>query len=378
MSYKKEFTFDRVVRMIIALAFIVAAFWLVNRLKDVLLPFLVACLVAYLLEPFVQFNRRLLHLRGRIAAVFITLFETVFIVCVVCSVIGPMIAGEMNQMAGVLSRYANTEFKDGLIPGEFHSFLRSTFDFKGWADSLTRQEWMSILENVLQTSWNLISGSFSLLMGVFSWLIVLLYIIFVMVDYEKLSVGLKKMVPPAYRKTAFGIAHDVKTSMNRYFRGQATIAFIVGILFSIGFVIIGMPMAIVFGLFIGLLNLVPYLQLVSLIPAAVLCIISSVAGGTELWPMVFKCIAVYCIVQAIQDFYLTPRIMGKAMGLNPAIILLSLSVWGSLLGFIGLIIALPVTTLLISYYARYVANGKDRMQRERRKAVDSITRDPLE
>lgn len=64
----------------------------------------------------------------------------------------------------------------------------------------------------------------------------------------------------------------------------------------------------------------------------------------------------YIIVQLIQDFFLTPKIMGKAMGLNPAIILLSLSVWGTLLGFIGLIIALPLTTLLMAYYDNYISN----------------------
>ena len=63
---------------------------------------------------------------------------------------------------------------------------------------------------------------------------------------------------------------------------------------------------------------------------------------------------VYVIVQCIQDLYLTPKIMGKAMGLNPAIILLSLSIWGALLGFLGLIIALPLTTLILSYYDLYV------------------------
>ncbi|MDE7408357.1 MAG: AI-2E family transporter, partial [Muribaculaceae bacterium] len=68
---------------------------------------------------------------------------------------------------------------------------------------------------------------------------------------------------------------------------------------------------------------------------------------------------VYIVVQAIQDLVLTPKIMGKAMGLNPAIILLSLSVWGSLLGLLGMILALPMTTLLLSYYERYVINGSD-------------------
>jgi predicted PurR-regulated permease PerM len=79
-------------------------------------------------------------------------------------------------------------------------------------------------------------------------------------------------------------------------------------------------------------------------------------------------LAVFAVVQAIQDMYLTPRIMGRVMGLNPAIILLSLSVWGSLLGIIGLIIALPLTTLLISYYRRFVLNETDEADADGQKA----------
>ena len=78
--------------------------------------------------------------------------------------------------------------------------------------------------------------------------------------------------------------------------------------------------------------------------------------GVDFWVIFWESMAVYIVVQCIQDLYLTPKIMGKAMGLNPAIILLSLSVWGSLLGFMGLIIALPLTTLLLSYYNQYVVN----------------------
>ena len=76
--------------------------------------------------------------------------------------------------------------------------------------------------------------------------------------------------------------------------------------------------------------------------------------GQSFWVILLCALAVFAVVQTIQDMYLTPRIMGHAMGLNPAIILLALSVWGSLLGFIGLIIALPLTTLCLSYYKRFI------------------------
>ena len=142
--------------------------------------------------------------------------------------------------------------------------------------------------------------------------------------------------------------------MNSYFRGQSLIALIVGILFSIGFLIIDFPLAIGLGLFIGLLNLVPYLQLIGLIPTIALALMKSLETGQSFWVILLMALAVFAVVQTIQDMYLTPRIMGKVMGLNPAVILLSLSIWGSLLGFIGLIIALPLTTLCLSYYRRFV------------------------
>jgi predicted PurR-regulated permease PerM len=176
-----------------------------------------------------------------------------------------------------------------------------------------------------------------------------------MLDYERLLIGFKRMVPPKYRQKTFAVARDVKSSMNHYFRGQALVAFCVGILFCIGFLIIKLPLAIVLGLFIGLLNMVPYLQLISLVPTTLLCLVCSVSGDANFWVIWGETMAVYIIVQCIQDFILTPRIMGKVMGLNPAIILLSLSIWGSLLGFTGMIIALPLTTLLLSYYERYIS-----------------------
>ena len=197
-----------------------------------------------------------------------------------------------------------------------------------------------------------------MLLSIVSWMIVFLYVVFVMIDYNRLGRGMRGMVPPRWRRTVFSIGHDIETSMNQYFRGQALVALLVGVLFSIGFLIIGLPMAIVLGLFIGVLNLVPYLQLISIVPTALLCLIYAAGAHTSFWTIFGESIVVYAVVQVIQDMILVPKIMGKVMGLNPAIILLSLSVWGSLLGFIGLIIALPLTTLLLSYYDRYVIRDR--------------------
>jgi predicted PurR-regulated permease PerM len=151
----------------------------------------------------------------------------------------------------------------------------------------------------------------------------------------------------------------MKREMNLYFRGQATVASLVGILFSIGFLIIDFPMAIALGMFIGLLNMVPYAQAIGFIPTVILALLKSNDSGQSFWLIIAMAIVVFCVVQAIQDLFLVPKIMGKTMGLKPAIILLSLSVWGTLLGVIGFVIALPLTTLGWAYYRRYVLKETD-------------------
>lgn len=384
MPSHNPYTFDRVVRMVIGALIIFGILWLIDLLKNVLLPFFVACLIAYMFEPFVQYNRRLLHLRGRAVAIFVTLFEALFFLGALGYFLVPMIMDEMHQMAAIMRRYAVAQSQIRFLPGEIHDYLRRTVDFNQISDMLTKQEWGSIIENALTTTWSVITGSISVIIGIFSWFIVVLYVVFIMLDYDRLSNLFHHMVPPKYRRTVSSIGNDIKRSMNHYFRGQALVAFIVGILFSIGFLIIGLPMAVVLGMFIGLLNMVPYLQLISIIPTTLLCLVYAAGGGGDFWTIFWESIAVYAIVQMIQDFFLTPKIMGKAMGLNPALILLSLSIWGTLLGLIGLIIALPLTTLLLAYYNRYIIKRADddsetpSQAQADSKALENATESPLD
>ena len=120
----------------------------------------------------------------------------------------------------------------------------------------------------------------------------------------------------------------------------------------------GLPMAIVMGILVGILYMIPYFQYITVIPVAMLCFVSSLSGSVDFWAIVGKCALVYVISQCICDYILTPKIMGKSLGLNPAIILLSLSIWGTLLGIIGMIIALPLTTLILSYYKKVIIDHK--------------------
>lgn len=373
----RPYTFDRVVRILFTVAVVCAGVWLIKRLSSVLLPFVVAWLISYVLEPFVIRNKRLLRCKSRLVPVMLTLLEALLLTIIFCVMFMPSIFEEIHQVAGLVRQYATTDTYIAFIPQEVHDYLRDNIDFYKISQEMSSQD----IQSLIGTLASFISGGVSIIMGFFNWILVVLYVIFIMLDYDKLSKGFKRMVPHKYRRTAFSVGNDVKDSMNHYFRGQALVALCVGVLFSIGFLILGMPLAVVLGLFIGLLNMVPYLQLVSIPITTVLCLVYSVEDNINFWTIWWSCMAVYIIVQCIQDLILTPKIMGKAMGLNPAIILLALSVWGSLLGFIGLVIALPLTTLIISYYSRYVINRQEGETPSQRradvKAVKEMVEEPV-
>lgn len=355
MTYtRRPFTFDRVARIFFTIICIAVALWVINYLRGVLLPFLVACLLAYILDPIVEFNRRLLHLKHRGFASILTLVIVFGVITAACWVLFPYLVSETADMIDLLKRYSESNFDVPYLSPEIHKFIKSHIDINYLSSLMSREEWLNLLKKTAGETWTFVGSTVSVLLTIVSWLIVLLYLVFILIDYDKVMGGFKRAVPVRYRPTAYKIIRDIQDSMNHYFRGQALVSLIVGILFSIGFVILDIPLGIVLGMSIGVLNMVPYLQLISIPVAALLCLVSSVATGSHFWVIFAEVIALYCIVQLIQDLLLTPKIMGKYMGLNPAIIFLSLSVWATLLGFIGLIIALPLTSLIIAYYNEYV------------------------
>lgn len=190
--------------------------------------------------------------------------------------------------------------------------------------------------------------------SIISSLIGLLYLFFLLTDYERFSQGWKRFVPARRRRFVGQLVEDVEMGMSRYLRGQMLVALSNCVMFSIGFAIIGFPVPVGLGVFIGLISFIPYVQVVGFIPAMLLALLKCADTGENFWWLMGGVLLVYVVVQVIQDAVVTPKVMGKMMGLRPAIILLSLSIWGYLMGIIGLIIALPMTTLIIDYYKQYV------------------------
>lgn len=351
---KKIYTFDRVVRLLIGLTVLILLFLLVQRLSNVLLPFLIAWLLAYLLQPVVGLFQYKLKLKSRVLAIACTLLLFVGALGGLVWYLVPMVSNEFAKLSKLVVTYSKDLNLNTYLPPAWQNEIMYYISHLNIETLLKDENIMSGVKNLAPQLWDLINGSLDFVLGLAVVVVIFLYLIFILLDYEKITASWFAIIPPKYRTLVTEITYDLENGMNRYFRGQALVATIVGVLFIIGFSIIQLPMAILMGLMIGLLSMVPYLKSIVVIPCLGLGLLQSAETGQSFGSILIGIFIVFLIIQAAEDLFITPKIMGKVTGLNPAVILLSLSVWGSLMGVVGMIIALPVTTLIISYYKRFV------------------------
>ncbi len=357
MNEQKKITFDSFIRGVIGVAIFIAVLYMLNRLSGVLLPFFIAWIIAYLMYPMVKFYQSRLKIKNRALAIFAVMVSLIVLVTGAVFLIVPPMIEECVKLKSLIEIYFSEGGKFTSIPKDITDFLHDNVDWTWMKENLNSENIIEAIKSVLPKMWSILSTSYNIVLTILTLFIIVLYLFFILLDYEEIADGWVGLLPAKYRGMVLGVINDIKDSMNKYFRGQALVAFCVGILFSIGFLIIDFPLAIGLGLFIGLLNMVPYLQIIGFIPTVILALLKAADTGESFWVILGLALVVFCVVQAIQDMYLVPKIMGKITGLNPAIILLSLSVWGALMGMLGMIIALPCTTLLLSYYQRFI---KDR------------------
>ena len=350
----EKITFDRFVRGLLLVMGVVGLYYLLDALSGVLLPFFVAWLLAYMMYPLIIFLEQKCRIRYRLLSIMVAIVVVFGVLAALIVFTIPPAVQQMVRLSDDLLHYASTYLSGTDIPEQIEFFLHQNFDHNTIVQFFRQDEVVDAIQAAATQAWEFLSGTMSIVWFFVDVMMVLLYLLFFLLDYEKVNKNWLMVVPKAHRAVANHIATDIKREMNAYFRGQALVAFLVGVLFSIGFLIIDFPMAIGLGLFIGLLNMVPYAQTLGFIPAIILALLKSNDTGQNFWFILLMAVVVFCVVQAIQDLFLVPKIMGKAMGLKPAIILLALSVWGSLLGIIGFIIALPMTTLGWAYYQRFV------------------------
>ena len=375
--FRREFTFDRIARMLVLSVLILLIYVAVQAIWSVILPFLLAGIFAYVMMPLVRFFQYTLRLRSRGLSVILTLLLLGAVVYLAVIFIIPSINAEIEKTLQVISGYSSgQDILTMILPRNIRNYLNGGLRWGNFPQQLSFEK---VLENV-KLLLDQVGGIINSTLSIFSWglvfLIGLVYFVFILLDFENLGRGFISLFPKTLRPTIRTISMDLDRYMNNYFRGQALVAMSVGILLSIGFNIIGLPLATAMGIFIGILNFIPYMQALGIIPLGLASLLMAAQTGENAFVCMLLAYGVLMIVQIIQDMIIVPRIMGQTMGMRPSLILLVLSIWGYLLGFFGMLIALPITMFIYSLYMRYVLQDEEyieqmRLQEEKRKAKQS-------
>ena len=352
--FRQEITFDRFIRGTLFVALLALFVAGINWLSAVLLPFFAAWAIAWILAPVVNFLYVRCYIRPRFLAVILTLIGTTAIAVGALWLIVPPFLDGILHIKDALLRYLQNDSGHVVLPNWMQNLLQEWLDSLQLEHKLKQGNVLQMLRTSLPHVWNVVQSTANVVISLASSAFALLYLVLLLADYDHYATVWLKYVPRSQRAFLEKLSNDVAHNMRGYFRGQVLVAISNGVMFSIGFWLIGLPMPVGMGIFVGVLSFIPYIQVLGILPAALLSLLQMADTGSSFWGMMALVFLVYVVVQVLQDTIFTPRIMGQIMGLSPAVVLLSLSVWGYIAGIIGLMVALPLTTLMLAYYQRYI------------------------
>ena len=362
---KPVIDFDRFIRGLLFLAVITVLVLGLRWLSPVLIPFFAAWAIAWILAPVVNFFQNTCRLRSRVLSVLITLALLIGLGCAVAwLIIPPLIDGVTQIKEALLSYLASGHIRNIHLPEWLDHLMQQWLDQEKIQSMLRSDNLMKTIRETLPHVWNMLVSTANLVMSLVGAAFGALYLFFLLLDYDYYTTAWINWLPRTQRNFFRRLSEDLGNNMRGYFRGQALVALSNCVMFTLGFWIIGLPMPLGMGLFVGLISFIPYVQVVGFAPAAVLALMEMSDTGRSFWGLMALVLLVYIVVQVLQDTVFTPRIMGKIMGLSSAMVLLSLSIWSYMAGIIGLIIALPLTTIILAYYKRYILKEPDDMLNE--------------
>ncbi len=334
-----------------------ALFWLVGsffaRFSDVFLPLAVAAVAALVFRPYYEWLRASLHL-GRILALLAVLLSMVVPLGAFLWFFGALLVSQVSdlvQQVPALAEKLWTAIRDRAP--EVVAYLkdkglydRVTGVFASHQDALV-QGIQAIGNQALSAG----AGVLGIIGSLLAWVVLPVYFAFFLISEQAMLGEIERFLPflkPDTRKDVGYLVHQFVDILVAFFRGQLIIAFLQGMLFGIGFTLVGLSYGFVLGVVFGFLNIIPYLgSILTLITTIPIAFFQTGGGLTR----ALLVLMVFVIVQMIEGYILTPRIMGDRTGLHPMVIIVAIFFWGSALGGLtGMILAIPLTAFLVVFF----------------------------
>jgi predicted PurR-regulated permease PerM len=337
------------VRRILVASGLLVVFWFLFHYSALLGPFFVAAIIAYLLAPLVAWLESR-GLRRGMAILTATLPLLVLLVGFLVIAV-PQMVTQGGELINRLPQFGQKLI--GLLEGtrdRLLTFRLLTEDQRIWLQNLSADNIGTILQQnsdvIAQRLW---SWTLSLLRQVWSIFGLLGYLVitpvvafYLLTDWRPMLRSAESLIPPGRREAILGFIDRYDTALGGFVRGQLIEATLVAVITTLGLMVFGVPSALFLGATAGLFNLIPYIGIViSAVPALVIALtMENPLGG--LWRVAL----VYGVVQFIDGNITGPRIVGESAGLHPLWVMLALAVGGALMGFIGLLLAVPLAILV--------------------------------
>ena len=285
---QRNWTLDRVMRYVLIAAAVAVSLVVLNYLSGVLFPFFAAFLIAYIMDPLVC--RLQIKFRYRVIAVVVVLLGAAVIIGGCMYFFVPKVVHEVQYLGTLISRiFTDSTWSDRImtfLPADTWASVKAMISWNSIAEAMESLDVWSVVQTVsdriLPGAWDVLSKTSTIIMGVSSAAVVFMYLVFIMLDMHKIRKGIRRLIPRRYRREAGEFASATDKFMGTYFRAQSMVAFTVGVLYAIGFSVMGLPMGMAFGLFSGALNMIPYIQLTTIPLALLLAVVYSGQGNAVL------------------------------------------------------------------------------------------------
>lgn len=316
-------------------------------LRDILLPFVAAIALAYLLDPLVHRLERLGVNRSVAALGMVLLFYLLVGTLIAYAV--PIVGSEIVAFIGKLPHYAaqisalandpsrpwlRTLVGEGLSEAEKSIGELASFG-AGWSATLLGSLW----------------SEGQALISVFSLLIVTPIVTYYLVsDWTKIIASIDRVVPPARRETVRALAREIDATISGFVRGQGTICLALALFYAVGLGAIGLDHGILIGIISGLVSFIPYLGSLT---GIVVSICVAILQFWPKWVMIPAVAAIFVVGQLVADYVLAPTLIGSKIKLDPVWMMFAIAAFGALFGFVGLLIAVPAAAA-IGVLVRYI------------------------
>ncbi len=312
----------------------IAGLYFLYRVRIIFIPFILAFFIAYLLNPMVEYVESRKVPRG---LAILLVYMVVFAVGTSIMVFGvPYILEEFNRLGHVIPRLTS-EIKGIItdIEGSYSRF-RLPQGIRAVIDERIKQG-EDLLINMVRAAADSMVKLFSYLLGL---IIAPFFAFYMLKDAEQIKNSFTLTIPRRYRSDVMAVLRDLDDIISGFFRGHVTISVIVGVMTGLGMYLAGVDFAFIIGLIAGIAELVPYLgPFITAVPAVSLALLVSKKTA-------FYAIIIILIVQQLENAVISPKILGKSLGLHPLVVIFALLAGGELYGFAGVLLAVPAAAAL--------------------------------